>query len=208
MKLALSSAACVVLLSLKATLTVGQVEGDRNQRTIEPEQRRSSIVLARIDEHVVREFKQAWDRAKHGIVPEEAIVIIFLMRDGSIKAVQGRFTNESKRLGFMWNQAIYAIVHTHPNQCPPEPSSPDILFADRFHVPIFTITNRGMYLYDPETNMITTVHERLVWLEPKAWVRYSQAIHNSQADKTTPTHSGPSSSRQPELSATRKALNS
>lgn len=178
MKLALSSAAGVVVLCLNANLADCQVVEDHSRKMIETKQSRADIVLSRIDERNVREFLRAWDRAKHGIVFEEAIVLIFLMRDGSIRAVQGRHTNESKHFSLKWNQAIYAIVHTHPNESDPKPSSPDILIADRFHVPIFTITSCGMYVYDPETQKITTVHEGLVWLEPNAWVRYSQAISN------------------------------
>jgi hypothetical protein len=46
---------------------------------------------------------------------------------------------------------IIAVVHTHPNMANPEPRGPDLLIADEFQVPMFTITLAGMYLYDPAT---------------------------------------------------------
>jgi hypothetical protein len=41
--------------------------------------------------------------------------------------------------------------------------------ADRFGVPIFTITHLGMYVYDPDTRKISKVKDRLDWLESAKW---------------------------------------
>jgi len=140
---------------------------------------RAGFVLARIDESVVRELARAWQKSKNGLALEEALVLIFRMGDGSIKAVQGGWTNEAKRFTFEWSQAIYAIVHTHPNKSFSEPQDADIAIADRFQVPMFTITNKGMFLYDPSTKTISTVLESLDWLKPEAWARYSQVTGKS-----------------------------
>jgi hypothetical protein len=45
--------------------------------------------------------------------------------------------------------ATVGIVHTHPNSSSAKPQDEDIIVANKFRVPIFTITNRGMFVYDP-----------------------------------------------------------
>jgi hypothetical protein len=144
---------------------------------------RASFVVSRIDEQVVREFERAWDKSEHGILLHEALVLIFRMPDDSIKAVPGGHTNEVYRFTFEWNQAIIAIVHTHPNKSHPKPQAPDLLIADRFGVPIFTITLDGMYLYDPVTRKITKVQDGLDWLKPTSWARYSHLLNNQIASQ-------------------------
>ena len=142
---------------------------------------RASFVVSRIDEQVVREFERAWDKSKHGILLHEALVLIFRMPDDSIRAVPGGHTNEAYRFTFEWNQAIIAIVHTHPNKSNPEPQGPDLLIADKFGVPMFTITRGGMYLYDAVTKNITKVQDGLDWLKPTSWARYSHPFNNQIA---------------------------
>ena len=144
---------------------------------------RGSYVVCRIDERVVREFERAWDKSEHGILLHEALVLIFRMPDDSIRAVPGGHTNEVYRFTFEWNQAIIAIVHTHPNKSDPKPQAADLLIADRFGVPIFTITLGGMYLYDPVTREITKVQDGLDWLKPTSWVRYSHLLNNQIASQ-------------------------
>lgn len=144
---------------------------------------RASFVISRIDEQVVREFERAWDKSAHGIRLIEALVLIFRMPDGSIKAVPGGHTNEAYRFTFEWNQAIIAIVHTHPNKSHPEPQGPDLLIADKFGVPMFTITRDGMYLYDPATKNIAKVQDGLDWLKPTSWARYSHPLSSELASK-------------------------
>ena len=144
---------------------------------------RASFVLCRIDERVVLEFARAWDKSKHGIILQEALVLIFRMPDDSIKAVPGGHTNEAYGFTFEWNQAIIAIVHTHPNKSNPEPQGRDLLIADRFGVPMFTITVSGMYLYDPATRKTIKVLDGLDWLRPTSWGRYSGLTNNHIASQ-------------------------
>ena len=134
---------------------------------------RASFVVSRIDEQVVREFERAWDKSDHGILLHEALVLIFRMPDDSIRAVPAGHTNEANRFTFQWSQAIIAIVHTHPNKSNPEPQGPDLLIADKFGVPMFTIARSGMYLYDPLTRKITKVQDGLDWLKLTSWAKYS-----------------------------------
>ena len=157
-----------------------RIATNRN-RTIK--EKGASFVLSRIDERVVLEFARAWDKSTHGIKAQEALVLIFRMPDDSIKAVPGGQTNEAYRFTFEWNQSIIAIVHTHPNKSNPEPKGQDLLIADRFGVPMFTITVSGMYLYDPATRKTIKVHDGLDWLRPKSWARYSGLINNHIASQ-------------------------
>jgi hypothetical protein len=137
------------------------------------------LVISRVDEQVIREFERAWNKAGHGVLLQEALVLIYRMPDDSIRAVAGGHTNEGDQLTFEWNQAIIAVVHTHPNKAAPEPQGPDLLIADKFGVPMFTLTRGGMYLYDPATRKTTKVHDGLDWLKPTTWARNS-ALNNNQ----------------------------
>ncbi len=78
-------------------------------------------------------------------------------------------TNENRQFTFSWHPATIAIVHTHPNASDPKPQDEDIAVADRHHVPIFTITSRGMYVYDPGTRKLSKVMSNLDWLEVSNW---------------------------------------
>jgi hypothetical protein len=141
----------------------------------------ASLVISGVDEQVVREFERAWNKAGHGVLLQEALVLIYRMPDDSIRAVPGRHTNEGDQITFEWNQAIIAVVHTHSNKAAPEPQGPDLLIAERFQIPMFTITLAGMYLYDPATRKTTKVHDGLDWLKPATWARNSGLINNQIA---------------------------
>jgi len=78
-------------------------------------------------------------------------------------------TNEYKRFTFAWHPAAVAIVHTHPNSADPKPCSEDLAVADKHGVPVFTITSRGMYVYDPGTRKISKVMQGLDWLDQSSW---------------------------------------
>ena len=81
-----------------------------------------------------------------------------------------------KRFTFGWTDDIIAVVHTHPNGYDPKPTGKDLLLADRFRIPIFTLTQRGMYVYDPETRKISVVQDGLDWLAASKWNHERQAV--------------------------------
>ncbi|HEX6729553.1 MAG TPA: hypothetical protein VF074_06065, partial [Pyrinomonadaceae bacterium] len=70
---------------------------------------------------------------------------------------------------FVWDPNTIAVVHTHPNNREPEPHGRDLVVANRFGVPVLTITSKGMYMYDPTTKQITRVHKRLDWRDEYRW---------------------------------------
>ncbi len=128
-----------------------------------------SFELSRINRSVIREFETAWKYSKSGMSDVEGLVLIFRKLDGSYMAVQGAFTNEYKQVSFKWPPNAIAIVHTHPNDVSPEPNGNDCQVADRLKVPVFTLTTRGMFMYDPRTKKITRVQEGIDWLDPAKW---------------------------------------
>jgi hypothetical protein len=72
------------------------------------------------------------------------------------------------------------VVHTHPNRCGPEPVGDDLKIADRFRVPVFTITSSGMYVYDPIRKKITKIWNGLDWLKPSKWALITTAGYASE----------------------------
>lgn len=129
------------------------------------------LAISVFDRSIVEEFSKAWQRASCGASHTESVLLILRMVDGSYSARSQGFTNEFKKFTFPWHPATVAIVHTHPNGSDPRPQVYDMALADKFKVPIFTITNKGMYVYDPFTRKTNLVQENLDWLDPTKWER-------------------------------------
>lgn len=164
-----------LLLALIVVCVIAQAQtrlepppNDRAPRHVPRNQRFS---LSDIDEKIVKQFKGAWQQSGLGTKDSEAVVFVVRQPDGSADALWGGRTNESYKFTFDWNPSIIAIVHTHPNNCDPKPQEQDLLVAQRFGVPILTITRRGMYIYDPSLDRISKVHNGTDWLELSRWNR-------------------------------------
>jgi hypothetical protein len=127
------------------------------------------FVLSTVDPNMVEEFRQAWIRARAGTASSESVVLILRMVNHGYSARSMGFSNEYKQFTFPWHPATIAIVHTHPNESSARPLGPDLDVADKYGVPIFTITSRGMYVYDPTTKQISKVKDGLDWLDPSKW---------------------------------------
>ena len=127
--------------------------------------------LSTIDEAVIEEFKKAWEVSGNGNWNVEGLVLIYRNADGSYRAASLGTTNEDRKFTFRWEPDAIAIVHTHPNDRAPKPDEMDKRVADKLGVPIFTITGRGMYMYDPITRETIKVKNGLDWLDPSAWIK-------------------------------------
>ncbi len=125
--------------------------------------------LRRIDKRVIKEFDRAWQISGNGTCGREGVVLIFRMEDGSYTGKSLGVCNEYKRFTFTWDPAAVAIVHTHPNSCDPKPSPQDERVAEKYEVPIFTLTLSGMYVYNPITRMTSKVVPGLDWLKLSTW---------------------------------------
>ena len=128
-------------------------------------------LLRKIDKGVIREFERAWEISGDGRYCQEGVVLIFSMKDGSYRGKSLGSTGEYQKVTFNWNPAAVAIVHTHANGRDPRPSEQDQWVARKYDVPIFTITMRGMYVYDPATGITVKVLDDLDWLNPSKWTQ-------------------------------------
>ena len=138
----------------------------------------AEFILTEIDESAVEQFKNAWRSVGAGVDKIEAVVLLYRKTDGLLESTLLPLTNESERFGFRWNAAIIGVVHTHPNCDDFRPSPQDVQVSKRFNIPIFTITSRGMYVYDPETKKIRRVQPGLDWLDYSKWnLDYHLALH-------------------------------
>jgi len=129
----------------------------------------AGFVMSKFDKPIVESFGRAWRRVGNGTLSEESVVLILRMADGSYSGRDLGSTHEHKQFTFRWHPATIAIVHTHPNSSSAKPQDEDITVANKFRVPIFTITSRGMYVYDPSTRKTSKVMDNLDWLEISKW---------------------------------------
>ena len=120
--------------------------------------------LTNTSERLQKEFGKAWRVSGAGINGFEGVVLIFRRPDGTYTGKSLGRTNEYHKFSFTWIYNAVAIVHTHPNNCDPRPGEQDKRVADKYCVPNFTITIRGMYVYDPATKQISKVLNGLDWL--------------------------------------------
>lgn len=141
-------------------------------------EKRTVFSLSKIDDNIVKEFKKAWKTSGNGTSNKEGMVLIFANPNGSYKALAGAYTNQERKFSFKWNSKSIAIVHTHPNDSDPYPSRQDLVIADRFGVPIFTLTSKGMFMYDPNTKKISKIKDRLEWSKLSGWARTEQLATN------------------------------
>jgi hypothetical protein len=131
----------------------------------------TAIIVAGINDAVVEEFRKAWRVSGCGIAEVEGAILLYQMADGSISARSQGQTNERRRFTMVCDGDVIAIVHTHPNKCNAQPEGGDLEIAGRLRIPVFTITNRGMYVYDPGCRKISKVQDGLNWLDPAKWIQ-------------------------------------
>jgi hypothetical protein len=146
------------------------------QTKAEPDGKRTAVIVSKINDPVVNEFQKAWLLSGNGYDKTEALVLLYRMRDGSISARSLGRSGQYRQFTFPWTQAIIAVVHTHPNGDDPQPLGEDLRSADKLGIPVFTITHRGMYVYDPDTKKISMVRDGLDWLDATKWVKDQQTF--------------------------------
>ena len=137
---------------------------------------KTAFIISKIDAAVTKEFQEAWHVSRNGSDGFEGLVLVYPATDGSILARSQGKSDEQKHFTFGWTSNIIAVVHTHPNGVDPKPAGHDLQLADRFGVPVFTITQRGMYVYDPDTRAISQVRDGLDWLESANWIPDPQTV--------------------------------
>ena len=117
---------------------------------------------------VIARFKDLWHSVAFGKLPLENVMLI-LRTSAGYRAQSLRVTNEYNQSTFSLPSGTIAIVHTHPDSCSPKPSSGDRRLALEHHLAVFTLSSRGMFVYDPETGETTRLMDGLDWLDPAKW---------------------------------------
>ena len=140
--------------------------------------------LSKIDAPILTEFHKAWHRSGNGMCDVESVILVFSNPDGSYRAQSLKPTNEVRQVTFRWNPETIAVIHTHPNNSNPEPADQDMALANRFGVPIFTITLRGMFMYDPDTKKVSKIKDGLRWLDASSWKQDYVVASNPPTKKT------------------------
>ena len=137
---------------------------------------KTSFIVSKIDAAAAKAFQEAWHVSRNGSDGFEGLVLVYPTTDGTIVARSQGKSAEQKHFTFGWTSNIIAVVHTHPNGVDPKPAGDDLRLADRFGVPVFTITQRGMYVYDPDTKKVSLVKAGLDWLESAKWDHDRQVV--------------------------------
>ena len=151
----------------------------------EPADTESAVKVGRIDRSIIKEFEKAWAVSSAGASNLEGLVLIFRMLDGSYKAKSQGNTNQFKRFSFKWVPNAVAIVHTHPTSIDPRPSPEDQEISIKLGVPVYTITTRGMFLFNPKTGKITKIMDGMDWLDHTKW-RYREFLPSTSNNHHLP----------------------
>ena len=125
--------------------------------------------VAKIDRAVVARFREAWASAGLGNKNIEVVILIRRNRDGSYRADVDNTDKRHRSARFAWSPSIIAVFHTHPNRASKKPSAADRKLADRFRVPIYTLTSRGLWAYDPAIKKTSLIIKGLRWLSSNIW---------------------------------------
>jgi hypothetical protein len=141
----------------------------------EPAETEAVNKVARIDRAIIKEFEKAWAVSSAGTSNLEGVVLVFRMLDGSYRARSQGNTNQFKKFTFKWTPNAVAIVHTHPSNIDPRPSPEDEQISLKLGVPIYTITTRGMFVYNPKTGKTTKIMDGMDWLDHVKW-RYKEFL--------------------------------
>jgi hypothetical protein len=166
----ISSPGFILLLgNLGAAKGLLTAEADRARFLPKPEPVivNASYAISKFNSEMVKEFGKIWRQSGNGSGQTEGVVLILRMADGTYSARSQGSTNEFKRFTFRWHPATIAIVHTHPNTSDPRPQLDDIKVADKYGVPVFTVTSQGMYVYDPSAKKISMVINGVDWLDAR-----------------------------------------
>lgn len=137
---------------------------------------RSPFEMSRMDAQIVATLRQAWRLAEEGRSPREAGVMVLREADGRYTAKLVFDPKAFHQVRFSVTPTVVAILHTHPNQVGREPSPSDRANSDLLQIPTFTLTNRGLWVYNPKTREVRLVMLMTSWLDPKSWTSEKSAL--------------------------------
>lgn len=110
---------------------------------------------------------KAWNLSRNGLLKLERVVLVVAVPNDPAGAVTAKLlpaTFEENRFTFTWERGTIAVLHTHHNEIAPEPSETDIKLAEQKRVPVFTITSKGLFVYDPLVKHTVQLERGTGWL--------------------------------------------
>jgi hypothetical protein len=176
----------LLLVCFFLLVTVGRAQDSRlavERAGAAPSESQHAFDLSSVTGDMIAKFSEAWIACRSGVGRVEAVVLILRDSNGSFNAELLPPSNEYMKFTFVWNHNTVAVAHTHPKSGSARPVPADIQLADRFDIPMFTLTLKGMYMYDPKTKKTSVVHDGLDWLRPSKWERYSRLAVDNQSAK-------------------------
>jgi hypothetical protein len=114
---------------------------------------------------VIHAMKTAWGQSQNGKSGVEAGFRV----DGSpttYTVVPTPFTNQQMAQKMTITDSTFAIFHVHPDKGDPRPSDNDKNIGNAHGIEMFTITSRGLFLYDPADNATMRLRDGLDWMKP------------------------------------------
>jgi hypothetical protein len=132
--------------------------------------------MSRMDGEIVATLRKAWKLAEEGRSAREAGVMVLREADGRYTATLVFDPSAFHQVRFSVTPNVVAIFHTHPNQVGREPSPNDRANSDLLQIPTFTLTNRGLWVYNPITRRVRQVMLMTSWLDPKSWASEKSAL--------------------------------
>jgi hypothetical protein len=138
-----------IILTSAAVLVCAQTRrsGSRCLTLSKAEDRQSSSLLS--SALVRRAITRAFELSGSGTINVEFGFAVIQNSDGGFET-----TAVTRGESGMWRASLpastVAIFHTHRNGVSPMPSEQDIQESDRLQTPIFVISNRGLWVYEPQ----------------------------------------------------------
>lgn len=121
------------------------------------------------------QLRRAWLAVERGHASREAAVLIVAGEQGGWRAVPVLDQAGFQSIRLEIPPRTVAILHTHPNSTSGEPSPADRRNSDLLGIPNFTLTDRGVWRYDPRTRRSERVMYKLSWLEHGSWEGFLSA---------------------------------
>lgn len=125
------------------------------------------------DGSLVAHLRRAWMAVERGQSNREAAVLIVpsTADAGGWRAVPVFDSESYQTIKLEVPPGTLAILHTHPNHLGGEPSPADRRNSDMLGIPNYTLTDRGVWRYDPRTRRTERVMYKLSWLEAANWAK-------------------------------------
>lgn len=120
---------------------------------------------------VIEAMKKAWGQSSAGRSGVEAGFRLDGKSDTEFNVHPTPFTNQVMQQSMQITGLTFAIFHVHPNGSQPEPSPGDRSIggsknSESGGIMMYTMSQQGLYVYNPETKETSKVRDGLDWTKP------------------------------------------